>query len=169
MSTAIETLKAKQASAQDDYRALAEALITNEPVDQDKAQRVLHAAGKTPEQLEQTVARLKRIKELEEMIAGHDELNRQRMALDTERVEVVKKEWAEKEEMKKRHTLAESQHASRALKFQIEERKVRDAKQELHLLLHPQQEPTESAATPSVGGSSTEVQVGTGIRGGRLL
>ena len=168
MSTAIETLKAKRASAQDDFVALAEAILLDEPVDEGKAERVLHASGRTPEELERLVARLRKIKQLENIIAGRDELHRQRIALDSERAKAIEVERAEREEMQKRHTQAESEYGSRALKIQLQHRRIRDAQQELHSLLNSLQEPSESAASFTPGDLSTERQVGPAISGGRM-
>ncbi len=64
MSSVIESLKRQESKARSDYAGLAQRIANGEKVDEAKAPAILAASGRTAENLEAEVNRLRRVAEL---------------------------------------------------------------------------------------------------------
>lgn len=107
----IETLKRQEAEALQAFHALAERIAAGEEVATEAAQRVLHDARKTTDQLQQAIDRCKRINELEIIISRRSELEQKKRKAAQEGVKLFEKLKAERSRLQERITQAEADAA----------------------------------------------------------
>lgn len=151
----IDGLKASRAESLTRYNELVSELAADESegIDTAHAGRVLRDSGKTPDQLEADVAKLKRIAVLQGIIDGAGELTKRRIALEAKYAKRFDELRAERQALEAKIVAVESESATEMQRIRIEERKVGFAKQELAQLLHPKKPEPEPSPTFTQAGA----------------
>ena len=133
----IEELRSDALRAAEAFDALAEKVADGGEIDRSTARMVLAASYKTPDDLQAAVARVRRIRELQAVVATLPDLEHRREALTNERARQLKLEQDELREVRDRHgrTGGAFQGAINMLRMEIV--RVRTAKKELDTLVNP--------------------------------
>jgi hypothetical protein len=143
----IQTLKDRKASAKTEYTALVGRIHAGESVTADESLEILRLAGKSPDDLEEAVMVLKRIDELQAIIAESPALHAERTEFLTKSIAVMDALKVERLALEQKIRTAEQGVFGSHDQFRFRQQRIDAAQQELNSLqrLHP---PTVEAVAP---------------------
>jgi chromosome segregation ATPase len=131
-----DRLKARQVDAQARYKSLVTRLAAGEEVDDKEAGDILDLAHRTPEDLERDLQRERRIRELQEIVAGEPALVDQERELLSQQAEKFQQVAKRRQELEKDE--AELTHvASLLLKVRDAKGRIGEARGEIQRLTRP--------------------------------
>jgi hypothetical protein len=135
----IESLRKQQTQASEAYEQLVSDAAFGKEVPADEAAKVLSAASKTVEDLERDVAKQKRIAELQAIIDSEAGLREERIALQREQGEKLKRLIEEEQQWAQKKLETEGQYSTRMAELERREQRVIEAKRELFTLTRQSQ------------------------------
>jgi hypothetical protein len=136
----IERLKEHGANALGAYKSLVQRVAAGEEPDDKEARDILDAAGKGLGDLEADVSKARRIQELQQIIDSEAGLRDERIALQREQGEKLKRLVEEEREWAQRKLETEGAYSSKLAELERREERVIEAKRELFRLTHPSRE-----------------------------
>ena len=148
----IEDLKTRHAEAQREFERLASSLAADESVDPQEATSIVHAAGKSPDQLELAVAKQRRIAELQAIASRRPELERERQTAIQAGVKMFEALKAERQRLQERIGREEGDHLQELRLLDARLQEVTNAERELRALTGPTGPKPEPAPSFRYGG-----------------
>jgi hypothetical protein len=130
----IESLRKQQTQASEAYKRLIDDAVSGKEVPADEAAKVLRAASKTVEDLERDVARARRIQELQQIIDDEAGLREERIALQREQGQKLKRLIEEEREWADRKLKVEGEYSTAMGELDRREQRLIEAKRELFTL-----------------------------------